>query len=230
MMKFIIYNILACLILVGTGIVEGNWTDRWRPRVDVSVYADRLGQVPLTVGDWRGQIVQSQLSPAELKRIGIDGAVQLRYVHATTGRGLGVLLVCGRPVPIIRHTPDYCYPANGFEPLDSARLVEIPGANKLEPASFWSNSFSRVNAPVPQKLQILWSWNSGVGWIASKNPRIDYLTARVLYKLYFIRDVATSGDESLSTELAAMRQILDSIDQVLFPTNVAQPNTSAGVP
>src|SRR5436305_1973967 len=104
--------ISAVPVVLAFGTAEALWTNR-RAAADTSAAAaERLGGLPLSVGDWQGQALE--LDPRQISKAGISGYLMRQYVHRPTGNAVTVLLLCGRPGPIAVHPPDVCYGGAGF--------------------------------------------------------------------------------------------------------------------
>src|SRR5438445_3065953 len=54
--------LLALSILTASGLVHGSWSERWSPSTALQEAAARVNQVPLAIGDWKGQNVDSDPS------------------------------------------------------------------------------------------------------------------------------------------------------------------------
>src|SRR5437870_1212645 len=101
----------ALPLLVGFGVFEGLWTNRWGWSHEVERATERLAAVPRTIGEWHGH--DEILDARQVKQAEMSGYVMRRYVHQRTGAALTVLLVCGRPGPTCVHSPDVCYRGAG---------------------------------------------------------------------------------------------------------------------
>src|SRR5262245_5487809 len=110
MLKWIA-SLTASAVLVASGLVHGFWTDRWVPPADVARAADRLDELPLDVGPWKGH--KTEVKPGQAGA-GVAGCIQRRYENVQTGAGVAIALVCGRPGPVSIHTPEVCYGASGY--------------------------------------------------------------------------------------------------------------------
>src|SRR5947209_14054445 len=91
----------ACVVLIASGVVHGVWTDRWSTQADLADAAVRLEQVPMTIGAWHGSTVEMEKDPNS----GLAGMIARRYVHATSGKSVTILLACGRSGAVCTHTP-----------------------------------------------------------------------------------------------------------------------------
>src|SRR4051794_41101369 len=108
-MKFVGFFVcLGCVI--GSGYYHGVITDRWGDSGDIADAVQRFERVPLTVGNWNGEILDNRVG----KDSGLSASVSVRYPHKETGKNVTISLGCGRPRHVAIHTPDVCYAANGF--------------------------------------------------------------------------------------------------------------------
>jgi Protein of unknown function (DUF3485) len=98
-------------MLLASGVVHGVWTDRWSEQSDLKAAAARLEQLPMTLGVWHGSNVEMENDPNST----VAGQVARRYVHASTGKSVTILLACGRAGAVCTHTPDVCYAGIGYE-------------------------------------------------------------------------------------------------------------------
>lgn len=207
---------IALLLVIGAGVVDCLWTNRWAVSQELKTAVTRLEDFPLKVGDWDGQ---SQEIDARQLEIGeIAGYASYRFVNRRTGEVLSVLLVCGLPGPISVHTPDVCYRGAGYEPTGAVSKRPL---EKTEgpPAEFWAANFSKPNAGAANHLRILWAWSTGSGWQAVDNPRAAFPGYRnaFLYKLYVVRPLARP-DEALSKDASQefLKLLLPRLQQTLF--------------
>ena len=91
-MQRILVIISACVVLVASGVVHGVWTDRWSDQGDLAETAQRLEQLPMTIGAWHGNVVEMERDPNS----SLAGMIARRYVNASNGKGVTILLACGR--------------------------------------------------------------------------------------------------------------------------------------
>jgi hypothetical protein len=203
---------LALPILVGFGIVEGVWTNRWQLSDATRVAAARLADVPARVGDWEGEDLE--LDAREVVKAELDGYLMRRYVHRTSGASVTVLLVCGRPGPVSVHTPDVCYGGAGY--VQEAAAGRLP-LETNPPAELWRADFRKTGS-LPEQLHIAWCWAAAGAWTAPDNPRVTFARAPALYKLYVVRQVV-GREEPGEKDPAAdfLRQFLPEAQARLFP-------------
>jgi hypothetical protein len=212
---FIAANLTAFVLLVGAGLVHGRLTDRWGLSGALAEAVARLDRVPRTIGDWEGRDVA--MDRKQIDRAGIQGYLSRSYRNVRDGREATVLLVCGRPGQIAVHTPDVCYRGAGYE-SGSAPMPGTVGTGVGHPAEFLKARFCKTNAPVPDALDIFWSWNARGAWEVPANPRLGFASYPALYKVYVIARLdgvlaASPGGPAIDEEFAGL--ILTTIDRSL---------------
>jgi len=197
--------------LLGSGVVHGLWTHRWKPAHELQVAAARLDEVPLTVGDWRGEPAELDAAQAELA--GLAGSWMRRYTNRRGGATVAVLLMCGRPGPTSVHTPQWCYGGAGYELTgpEARCSVNPPGA---APAEFWAARFHKQGS----YLRILWGWSGDGTWQAPDYPRLTLARFPALYKIYIIRELTNPHERPEDDPcLEFLRQFLPELSRSLFP-------------
>jgi hypothetical protein len=203
----------TALVLIASGAVHGLWTDRWTSDpTELKTAADRLLEVPAAIGNWVGTDIDMSTDP----RMGLAGVLARRYVHQETGKIVTIYLACGRPGPLCIHTPDACYVADGYREAESAKRYTAPSDGKT-PAEFWTARYLRQRPDSQTNLRIFWSWHTADGWQVADNPRVAFAGARVLHKLYVIRELA-NPNEPVAGDVCSdfMRELLPLLDQRLF--------------
>jgi hypothetical protein len=209
----IVLMILAVPILVGYGVAEGVWTNRWHNSQAVQQAVDRLRLVPAIVGDWQGQDLE--LDHWQVEQGEIDGYLMRHYVNQVTGEGFTVLIVCGRPGPIALHPPDICYQGAGYQPAKPPQRVAIDAAGVT--AEFWQGDFRKPDAPVPDRLDIRWSWSATGEWRASNSARMEFARHPALYKFYLVRKILGDNAPAAGDPGAAfLQQFLPELNRQLF--------------
>lgn len=180
---------IALVVLVGAGLEQGRLDGRWASAEGLDGAVERIRGLPAVLGSWRGE--EGDADPATLRHAGIAGGILRRYRDSLSGAVVSALLVCGRPGPVAVHTPDVCYRASGYQ-------VEFGPAEA--PGGFLVATMVRTDTPVPERLQVSWSWNAGDRWEAPANPRSEFGARPYLYKLYVVRPMV--GPPGAASEAA----------------------------
>jgi hypothetical protein len=203
----------AVIVLLFSGIVHGVWTERWGEASDLNEAVARLERLPLDLGDWKGEPIAS----ANRKGGGLAGSVSCRYLHRPTGKEVTVFLGCGRPAVVAIHTPDVCYAASGFE-LEPTQEFTLPAASSSAGAVFYTARAKKTKAGDQTKLRIFWSWHAAGKWAVADTPRMAFVDHKILYKVYFIREL-NSATEPLADDpcVQLMEKLLPRLQAVVQP-------------
>src|SRR5262245_6798840 len=204
MTKNVITLVLVTVVTVAGACAHGYITGRWKPRsadIDLS-----LPDMPLVLGDWRGEVMPSGLANepnlCNLTR---------KFVHAKTGRVFTVSFTAGPAGLTSQHTPEYCYPGSGYQTV--GETTEYVTADRS--AQFRSAVYRKANLAGGEPLRIIWGWTADGKWSAPRYPELKFLTGK-LYKLYVVSwaaDRVPAEDAELHDFLG---RLLAEIDQLLF--------------
>lgn len=212
-LKTVVLNATAVILLIGAGLVHGEWTGRWRVSPRLAAMSSSFDSIPLTIGDWTG--TDHELPSREQAMAGAVGCLSRRYSNPTLGVSVSVLLLCGLPGDISTHTPDVCYPGAGYT-LNTPLEFDRPYGPDKRAASFQTGLATRGGTN-PSTLRIFWSWNASKAWVAPKQPRWAFGSEPALCKLYVIRE--TSGvavDAATDPSNSFMDVFLPELDRCVF--------------
>jgi hypothetical protein len=206
-------QLIALTLVLGSGAVHGIWSGRWSPSRVLETRAAELKCVPSVVGDWKGTDMELDARTLQVARLA--GYVMRRYQNPK-GDVVTAMLVCGLPGPVAVHTPEICYPGNGFEQVaDAVKQPVAPGESGHD--EFWSVDFHKAGPAVPEDLRVLYSWNAGKSWSTSENPRLEFAGEPALFKLYVVRiKGAAARPEGDDPGVDFLRQFLPVLRGCLF--------------
>lgn len=216
--------VIAVLLVLGAGAVQGVWTDRWSTSQELENAAARLEQVPMSFGDWVG--TAQEFDAKEYARAGIVGGLFRRYTNRETGATVSVLIVCGRSGPISVHTPDVCYKGAGYSQLANYERAPVEGTKDN---AFWWLRMQKQNTIIPEYLGIHFAWSPDGEWHATPvdAARFTYAKYPYLYKLYVVRDLATTeGSAEAAEDIAFIGQFIPELRKALFPSQPAKPDAA----
>jgi hypothetical protein len=220
------------LLMVGLTFIQFRMTDRLGgSNITAADRAKLLAKIPDKIGDWHGTDVP--INEQVRQTTGAEGAVQRQYRNVRTGEMVDLWLIVGHGRSVSRHTPNVCYPNNGF----TARSVE----NSIYPLvledgsqpMFFTNTFSSEGAKGRQLVRVFWTWYNAadhegkVVWEAPANPTWYFGNTRALFKMYFtsaMRDVAETAEKSSCLNFA--REFIPVADKAL--AQVTDPNATPG--
>ena len=206
---------VGIVLIVGSGVIDGIWTGRWKDSNELKLAVGRLDRVPMTIGDWAGR--SSAVNPREILAAELDGCVMRRYENTRTQRAMTLVIVCGRPGPVSLHTPEICYPGVGYEMVqERPETFSVPVDSRGDRTEFSRADFEQHATFPPERIRIYWSWKSKGTWIVPYSPRVTFGSQPFLYKLYLIQRTSGGIEAVEDTSFADfLQQLLPELDQVL---------------
>jgi len=206
---------VAAVLIVGTGILQGLWSDRWSDStVDSRHQAERIARLPLKLGEWQGEDIAA--TEREIKASGAVGHLSRIYRNQLTGEQVSLFLICGHMRHVSVHTPDRCYPANGFEQQGEPQRFTI--ATSAGPIETFTTTFRQEEATGIHRQRVFWTWGYEDHWQAPENPRVSFAGVRAMYKMYLISAVPPTGEQSAeeSPALKFAQDTLGELNTILF--------------
>ncbi|MBL8798971.1 MAG: exosortase-associated EpsI family protein [Planctomycetia bacterium] len=175
-----------------SGALHGMWTERWHTSDARRLAGERLGKLPLRLGDWEGQ--DQPMDQREFDIAMIDGYVMRRYVRPQDGSAVSLLLVSGRHGPVSVHSPEVCYAGAGYVQVTRPGRDDVSAGDGAA-QQFFRAKFAKENTVDADSLSIRWGWSTGGDWQAPTNPRLAFARADVLYKLYLVGPGSIGKDQ-----------------------------------
>ena len=203
----------ALILIVGTGLVHGRWTNRWGPSPALAEQARRFDSVPMVIGDWQGRAFE--LPAVERAMAGAVACLSREYSNPARGITVSVLLLGGLPGKISTHTPDVCYRGAGFN-LDAP----VPFTCRYGPdatVAEFKTALANRGGTSPSTLRIFWGWNAAKGWSAPDDSRWKFTGNPVLSKLYVVRETAgVAVDPQNDPCNDFLKVLLPELDRLVF--------------
>ncbi len=191
--------VVGLLVVMGSELLHGPWTDRWSFSGELDAACARLPKQDeaMTVGDWKGRPAKEL--PHEDIVIGeIAGYFNQEFTHPN-GSVIHVLVLCGRPGPIAVHSPEVCLGGEGCT-LDGRR--ERLGVDLAPPdkrVEFWAGQFYWFDGGLRRDRRQFWTYSPNGTWTAEDNPRFSFARYPSLYKIYIVRQMSRR-DEKLEED------------------------------
>ena len=184
----------GCLLVVITGaVVHGAATHRWSALSPDPARAEGLHAHRIALADYAAKDYPSELPVNEHSR------VTCRQYTSPSGRTpVTVSITSGPAGAVSTHTPDVCYPGSGYKMVKTPRTetVDLAGGGK---ATYLVAEFEKKTATTFDRHRVRWSWTTDGNWtVPTTNPRLVFLTAPELYKLYVVTGV--SPDDADKTD------------------------------
>jgi hypothetical protein len=187
-------------LLLGSELLHGHWTNRWRLSNEPQASCAKLPRQdePMIVGDWKGH-PSPPLQDQDIIIGEIAGYFHQVFVHPR-GYAVQVLVVCGRPGPIAVHTPEVCLGGEGFIQEDAKQRHSVRLAPPDQPVEFWVGQFYRYDGGLRRDQRQYWTYSTdGLSWTADDNPRFHFARCPALYKIYIMRQLSRK-DEKLEED------------------------------
>jgi hypothetical protein len=211
---------------------EAQYSDRFRDSsVSEMEFESRFSKVPKTLGPWKGKDVG--VTEEVLEVAGAVSHVNRTYVNEDTGEVVDLWLIVGHSRDICRHTPDICYPSQGFSPIGTPVQQKIVLSDGEE-AGFNTAKFRNESPQGLVERRVFWSWNANregqQSWEAPEPgwQRLHFGNNSGLYKLYFTFTLPRGKDEIVDNPAVRFaKAMLPEINRALFED---APSKSAGDP
>jgi len=205
----------SAVLLLGTGLLHGFITNRWGNSSGLKEAISRLDRLPLTADDWEGTVLKRDVDAQTVRKSG--AFVQAHYVNRTTGEGVQVSLICGRPGTLSLHPPTICFPAHGYQEKARPIKISVPRKDSGSPTEWTAADFARPVAAGEERIHVLWCYGLDGQWLTPENPRIGLAGREAVYKLYVAR--VGFGEETSSRkdpDVAFLGAFLPELERALF--------------
>jgi hypothetical protein len=213
---------VAGILIITAGLVNAYWTGVFgniNSDEILKSFAKRLGDVPMSVGDWEGTD-DREMDPREREVAAADASLSRRYLNRLTGQAVSVFIVSGHHRAIAQHTPDLCYVAAGFQMLSPPIHYDVVTDDGT--VETYTTVFKKDEHTGTQYLRVFWTWSFEGQWLAPNMPRMKLVGHPALYKVYFINEVLQPG-QGIEQNAAVdfMRKFIPTLDAALFPDRPA---------
>lgn len=205
---------VAGMLVVGTTLVQGWWTDRWTGR-NVAEELERSAaalqeRFPKEFGTWE-YVQELPSDPKQLERAGAVGHVSRLYRDTATNAKVSAFVVCATPHDASGHTPDRCYPGAGFEIAEAEHRQSV-SLRDGRTAETFTGTFRKTG----QTLRVFWTYGGDGTWIAPQIARIELAGRGAVYKLYAIIDETRLRDgEAQTICIDFLAALLPEIDRTV---------------
>lgn len=220
MLRYLPYG-LGLVLLVGATWWQAKIVDRWgMSGISEAELNQRFASVPMQIGPWVGTEIQVEEIITE--KAGAVAHVNRVYKNTETGEEVALWLIAGHAKDIVRHTPDVCYPSQGYRRARNQITHEMPTADGSK-ATFWTAVFAPEVEHNAGFRRVFWAWSvtpegdEEPQWRAPGSPRRTYRNTPSLFKMYFTSIVGPreqTAAESPCTNFA--RICIPEVNEALF--------------
>jgi hypothetical protein len=212
MTRQLIFAIFAALFILAVGVYHGLATDRWSEPKAADQPGSRLADLPLVLGDWKGEVL-----PRGDDDDPKTAAVNFRFVNSHSSRWMLIAISSGRAGRVAVHNPEHCYLGSGYQLVDEIRLESL-SAGPHGQATFWTGHFQKKRPTGLESIRIYWGWTADGDWQAPTYPRLYFAGAPRLHKLYMIHPVPqTESPDDREVYREFMVQYLNELNRRLAP-------------
>lgn len=201
---------------------ESVYSDRFKSSsMDAAEFGKRFANVPKEVGPWIG--VDNEVKKEISEQAGAVNHVSRTYTNRETGQKVDLWLIVGHARDIVRHTPDICYPSQGFAQDGTTQKHAISPATgsqtMFNTARFKQESPLGEGGPI---VRVFWGWNANTPeekeWVAPDGQRIYFGNNTALYKMYFTSSMK-DRDELVddNNAVAFAKVMIPEVNKALFP-------------
>jgi hypothetical protein len=222
MLRLYIPVAVTVVLIASLTFWESIYSDRFTgSSVDAAEFGKLFANVPKEVGPWVGD--ENPVKEETLNTAGAVNHVSRTYVNRDTGQKVDLWLIVGHARDIVRHTPDICYPSQGFAQDGTTQKQSIEAVDGTK--AVFNTARFRQESPLGQGgplVRVFWGWNANKpeekDWIAPESQRIHFGNNTALYKMYFTssmkdRDELVTGNNAM--EFAKV--MIPEVNKALFP-------------
>jgi hypothetical protein len=201
---------------------ESVYSDRFTgSSMDAAEFGKRFANVPKEVGPWIG--TDNEVSEETLQAAGAVNHVSRTYANRDTGQKVDLWLIVGHARDIVRHTPDICYPSNGFAQDGTAQKQSIEAedgsSSMFNTARFRQESILGDGGPI---RRVFWAWNANKPdekeWVAPESQRVYFGNNTALYKMYFTSSMNDRDELVMDNNAVAFAKVMiPEVNKALFP-------------
>lgn len=215
-MRFL-WILLASIAVIAPGMAHGIWTCRWDLSDEPQASAARLASLPLSIFNWEGEDLP--VDAQQVSRVDLAGLLVRRYDHRDkkghTSPHVLVMVACGRPGPTSVHSPEICYPGQGYRQMAERQRKSIHCSTG--DAEFFMAPFEKKNqGGEAERIQIYWSWKGTGGWVAPSQPRFVFGAQPVLHKLYVVQPLSGPHEVSAKACEEFIQNLIPDVQNGLF--------------
>lgn len=206
-MKTFVLILIATGLTVGAALMQGAYSGRWGEPVDLSSAAGAIERLPKRLGDWRQVELGDRMDESIQRELGLVNHLNRIYEHEATGRRVQLLLMAGRPGPLVRHPPTVCYANRAHEQLGDPRWIAL--TDRPDASRFQLLTYRPARSQAGERFFVAYAHYSNGAWDVPAFPRIAYGAAPALFKAQVLLN--TDGDEP---EAEAIGELADFVRRV----------------
>jgi Protein of unknown function (DUF3485) len=219
---------VACLLLGASGGIRF-----WRARQFQTLAAESancpfpLSEFPKTLGTWHMvDTSEAQLDPEIARIAGSSDHFIRNYMDEKSGEIVNVLVLYGPAGSVFAHTPDVCYPAAGYLPVDVPTNHEFYITGLTTPVQFRSAFFTKQVGGISQSQEVCYTFLHNGQWLPEVESRwklFRYHPGMFKVQLQHPASALSKATENNPNE-SLLREIVQEIER---RTSRSKPATTA---
>lgn len=173
------------LLTIAPAIFQGQLANRWREPAELRAAGVGIDAFPKSLGPWELAEQGAPLTERVVGELGLAGYVSRYYRHHESGETVLLLLMVGRPGPLVRHPPDICF-ASVENSLQGESQISVSDNKdgKNEAASKFRVLAYRPNSSLEEPFRVAYAFTTDGAWEAPKWPRWTFGANPYLYKAH----------------------------------------------
>ena len=205
-----LHHLLILLLLISgltiiPAFVNGKYSNRWTEPADLSDAALRLQGFPRVIGDWELSAEGEVLNERAEHELGLASYLSRDYKNRLTDDVVALLLMVGRPGPLVRHPPTICYANRANTPLGNPLKLFFEQTN---PESVFEELRFRRESRQVDPFRVIFSHTADGVWDVPDWPRIVYGNEPALYKVRILFSESASTTSASADE--AVRDFVEN--------------------
>jgi hypothetical protein len=191
-----------------------------------------LSDFPRTLGSWHAvEGAVSTLDPEVARIAGSSAHIVRKYQDEKSGAVVQVLILYGLANSVFAHSPEVCYPAAGYRPLDAPVDRELSVPTAPAPVHCRSAFFSKSVGGSNRYYEAYYTFLYNGEWLPDVSSRWKSFRYHPgMFKIQLERPVTTLSTETSPTE-SLLREIAREIDarlsQKMLTASVTTPPKAA---
>ncbi|MFI5457405.1 MAG: exosortase-associated EpsI family protein [Isosphaerales bacterium] len=193
-----------------------------------------LAELPRVLGTWRAiEGIESKLDPEIASATGSTDSLIRVYQDEKTGEEFRVLVLYGLATTVYAHSPEVCYPANGYRRIGESADHELtePGST---PVRYRTSYFTKRSGSVGHAVEVCHTFLHNGEWLPDVLSRWKlFRVHNAMFKIQIQREASAgsfedSPSESLLRELAGQinRRLAEKSGRAKNATKTAQATSS----
>jgi hypothetical protein len=208
--------IVTCLLLATSGGVRF-----WREYQFATIarenekcpFALNVNEFPKVLGSWHmSEGASPELDPEIAKIAGANAYLLQNYIDQKSGAVALVLILYGPARSVFAHSPEICYPANGYRAVTPPADRQFVDSTSRFPVRFRSAFFTKTVGATNRYEEVYYTFRHNERWLPEvANEWKSFRYHPGMFKILLQRPVTALSTENSPTE-SLLREIVREVD------------------